>query len=139
MITTKRGGIGSKTGSTPFKWNAAAGCQHVPFTGLYHVGAREYDPRTARWLQRDPIGIAPGDPNVYRYCGNDPINLADPDGTRPLTELDRQTLCRSELSCGQLTIWEIRLSAKMVVSNIIGSGLSDKARTSATCLLLLPI
>jgi hypothetical protein len=44
------------------------------------VGARAYDPRTARWLQRDPIDAASGDPNLYRYCGNDPINLADPSG-----------------------------------------------------------
>ncbi len=45
------------------------------------MGAREYDPRTGRWLQRDPIDTASGDPNLYRYCGNDPINQADPDGT----------------------------------------------------------
>ncbi|MCL6534419.1 MAG: hypothetical protein K6U12_14230, partial [Armatimonadetes bacterium] len=36
--------------------------------------AREYSPRTARWLQRDPIDAASGDPNLYRYCGDDPIN-----------------------------------------------------------------
>jgi uncharacterized protein RhaS with RHS repeats len=38
-------------------------------------------PRTARWLQRDPIDAASGDPNLYRYCGNDPVNQVDPDGT----------------------------------------------------------
>ena len=47
---------------------------------LYHVGARAYDPRTARWLQRDPSDADSGDPNLYRFCGNDPINLLDPDG-----------------------------------------------------------
>jgi RHS repeat-associated protein len=39
-------------------YNGAYGYEYIPFTGLYHVGAREYDPRTARWLQRDPIDVA---------------------------------------------------------------------------------
>ena len=33
-----------------FAWNGAYGYEWVPETGLYHVGAREYAPRTARWL-----------------------------------------------------------------------------------------
>ena len=45
------------------------------------MGTREYDSRTARWLQRDPIDAASGDPNLYRYCGNDPINMVDDRGT----------------------------------------------------------
>ena len=68
----------------PFLWNGAYGYEYIPFTGLYHIGAREYDPRTARWLQRDPIGVAGGHPSVYLYCGNDPANYADPIGTSPL-------------------------------------------------------
>ena len=64
-------------------WNGAYGYEYIPFTGLYHVSAREYDPRTARWLQRDPIDAASGDPNLYRYAGNTPVNRADPDGLDP--------------------------------------------------------
>lgn len=64
----------------PFLWNGAYGYEYIPFTGLYPVAAREYDPRTARWLQRDPIGVAGGHPNVYLYSKNDPVNLADPSG-----------------------------------------------------------
>ncbi|GIV15001.1 MAG: hypothetical protein KatS3mg022_0436 [Armatimonadota bacterium] len=68
------------TAFNPFRWNGAAGYEYVLFTGLYHVGAREYDPRTARWLQRDPIDAASGDPNLYRYAGNDPVNGVDQNG-----------------------------------------------------------
>jgi RHS repeat-associated protein len=74
------------TVAQPFTWNAAYGYEWDCFadTGLYHVGARAYDPRTARWLQRDPIDASSGDPNLYRYCGNDPINRADPSGLAPV-------------------------------------------------------
>ena len=54
--------------------------------GLYHVGARAYDPRTDRWLQRDPIDAASGDPNLYRHAGNDPVNCADPSGLEALDD-----------------------------------------------------
>jgi len=71
-----------ETVPNPFTWNGAYGYEWIPLTGLYHVGAREYDPRTARWLQRDPIEASSGDPNFWRYCGNDPVNRADPTGEK---------------------------------------------------------
>ena len=74
----------------PFLWNGAYGYGYISFTGLYHVGAREYDPRTARWLQRDPIDVAGGHPNVYLYCGNDSLNRVDP--------LGRQDWCKEPIA-----------------------------------------
>jgi RHS repeat-associated protein len=50
-------------------------------TGLVHFGAREYDPVTGRWLQKDPIRFRGGDTNLYAYVGGDPVNFVDPDGT----------------------------------------------------------
>ena len=46
------------------------------------MGAREYDPRTGRWLQRDPIDAASGDPNLYQYCFANPLSYKDPDGLK---------------------------------------------------------
>ena len=46
---------------------------------LMHVGARYYDPRIGRFLQRDPIGIS-GGLNVYAYVENSPANRVDPSG-----------------------------------------------------------
>lgn len=53
--------------------------------GLYHLGARWYDPTLARFVSVDPH---PGDIddslslNEYVYCGNNPISRVDPDGDR---------------------------------------------------------
>jgi RHS repeat-associated protein len=49
-------------------------------TGLVHFGAREYDPETGRWFQKDPIQFDGGDTNLYGYVGGDPVNRIDPDG-----------------------------------------------------------
>ena len=56
-----------------------AGYRYDPETGLYHTGARYYDPRLGRFLQTDPAGHAAG-PNLYAYVGNDPLNATDPSG-----------------------------------------------------------
>jgi len=53
-------------------------------TGLVHFGAREYDPATGRWLQKDPISFRGGDTNLYAYAGGDPVNRIDPSGLYPL-------------------------------------------------------
>ena len=55
------------------------GYRYDPETGLYHTGARYYDPRLGRFLQPDPIGQA-GGVNLYAYVGNDPLNGTDPSG-----------------------------------------------------------
>ncbi|MEQ8787151.1 MAG: RHS repeat-associated core domain-containing protein [Pirellulaceae bacterium] len=48
--------------------------------GVYYVRARQYEPRNARWLSRDPLGIIDGI-NLYTYCKNDPSVFSDPQGT----------------------------------------------------------
>lgn len=47
--------------------------------GVYYYKARFYDPRLARFLQTDPIGVA-GGMNLYAYAGNDAVNFSDPSG-----------------------------------------------------------
>jgi len=55
-----------------------AGQVHDAHSGLSHHRYRVYDPRTRRFLTRDPLGLT-GGPNLYAYPA-DPISWADPLG-----------------------------------------------------------
>jgi RHS repeat-associated protein len=70
------------TDSTPFTWVGRRGYYADPETGLCQLGngTRYYDPVTAQFLSKDPIGFAGGDSNLYRYVRNCPNNLLDPSG-----------------------------------------------------------
>jgi RHS repeat-associated protein len=57
-----------------------------PQTGLYHFGARDYDPTAGRWEEQDPEGYVDG-PSRYQFDDSAPTELVDPDGTRPQYEM----------------------------------------------------
>ncbi|MFD5116092.1 polymorphic toxin-type HINT domain-containing protein [Streptomyces sp. NPDC058391] len=54
-------------------------------TGLTHIGAREYDQASGRFLSADPVIdiTQPLQMNGYAYAGNSPISTSDPTGLCP--------------------------------------------------------
>ena len=50
-------------------------------SGLQYMRNRYYDPKTGRFTQQDPIGLA-GGLNLYGFAGGDPVNFSDPFGLR---------------------------------------------------------
>jgi RHS repeat-associated protein len=50
--------------------------------GLYHMGARSYQPGIERWTQQDPgfSTSSPLDQNLYLFAADDPVNHTDPTG-----------------------------------------------------------
>ncbi|OGS19840.1 MAG: hypothetical protein A2252_04925 [Elusimicrobia bacterium RIFOXYA2_FULL_39_19] len=66
-----------------YSFVGAFGVENDGMSGLFHMGARYYDPTTGRFIQRDPIRGFVSDPlslNRYIYCGNNPMNFIDPKG-----------------------------------------------------------
>ncbi|RAJ70638.1 MULTISPECIES: RHS repeat-associated core domain-containing protein [unclassified Streptomyces] len=51
-------------------------------TGYTHLGAREYDPQTGRFLSVDPLFTTddPAQHNAYQYANNNPVTFSDPTG-----------------------------------------------------------
>lgn len=64
-------------------------------TGLTHLGAREYDAGTGRFLSDDPITDTsnPQQLNGYAYANNSPITQSDPAGTMAAAITDEGTPC----------------------------------------------
>lgn len=61
------------------------GAELDPATGLYHMGARFYEPLMGRWLSEDPVQDRYSQPvslNFYAYVANNPLVLVDPTGMK---------------------------------------------------------
>jgi RHS repeat-associated protein len=78
--------FGGSRGAAPTNWpgeKGFVGGTQDATTGLTHLGAREYDPSTGRFLSVDPL-LNTDDPqslNGYAYSNNNPTTLSDPAGT----------------------------------------------------------
>ncbi|NEA65615.1 ricin-type beta-trefoil lectin domain protein [Streptomyces sp. SID12488] len=82
-------------------------------TGLTHLGAREYDPSTGRFLSADPV-LDLTDPlqaNGYNYANNNPVTHADPTGLTSTAStfdaaeaaLDAQIAAQEKILSGSVT------------------------------------
>jgi RHS repeat-associated protein len=76
--------FGGPRGPQPTSWPGTKGYVGgtVDTTGLTHLGAREYDPATGRFISVDPL-LDLNDPqsfNGYDYADNNPTTASDPSG-----------------------------------------------------------
>jgi RHS repeat-associated protein len=79
--------FGGSRGTAPAAWpseHGFVGGTVDPATGLVHLGAREYDQDTGRFISVDPVMDFedPQQVNGYAYANNNPVTLSDPDGQR---------------------------------------------------------
>jgi RHS repeat-associated protein len=68
-------------------------------SGLYHMGARFYDPTIGRWLSEDPVRRnGPMGLNYYMYASNNPLGFIDPTGLCDQQCLEDLNAKRQELA-----------------------------------------
>ncbi|MFJ9782540.1 polymorphic toxin type 24 domain-containing protein [Amycolatopsis sp. NPDC101161] len=71
---------GTPSPTWPDKHGFLGGYQNT--TGVTHIGARDYDPLTGRFMTADPV-LDTSDPqalNAYSYGNNSPVSYSDPTG-----------------------------------------------------------
>jgi len=90
-------------------------------TGLYHFGARYYDPTLGRWTQQDPVAGDPANPdslNPYLYVDDDPVNFTDPNG-RDAKTCVAAILAAFFLNVAALwTLWQLAISGAVLVFDV---------------------
>ncbi|MEV0317701.1 polymorphic toxin-type HINT domain-containing protein [Streptomyces sp. NPDC050658] len=80
--------FGGPRGEAPKSWPGTkgfvGGTDDTKSTGLTHLGAREYDPSTGRFISVDPIMdlTNPQQINGYTYSSNNPLTFSDPTGLK---------------------------------------------------------
>lgn len=79
--------FGTARGSRPTSWPGSKGFvggTQDKGTGLTHLGARDHDPSTGRFISADPLLVIsdPQQTNGYSYSSNSPVTHSDPTGLR---------------------------------------------------------
>ncbi|WP_284581613.1 RHS repeat-associated core domain-containing protein [Streptomyces sp. 2P-4] len=77
--------FGEVRGTAPSIWpdkKGFIGGEVDDSTGLVHLGAREFDPMTGRFISVDPVidFNEPKQQNPYAYANNSPVTFSDPSG-----------------------------------------------------------
>jgi RHS repeat-associated protein len=67
------------TPAGPRSWTGSLIQNKRDLTGLLYMRNRYYDPKTGRFTQEDPIGLA-GGLNAYGFADGDPVSYSDPYG-----------------------------------------------------------
>ncbi len=83
MLYDAWGNVRTTSGSTQGNYRFT-GAERDVTTGLYHMGARFYDPTIGRWLSEDPVqdqSFEPATLNFYAYVANNPLVFTDLRGT----------------------------------------------------------
>ena len=92
----------------PFSWHGSLLDDKRDGTGMVDRRNRSYDPRTGRFTQEDPIGLA-GGMNVYGFADGDPVSYSDPFG-----------LCIPWPSCAN-DYWDAAAIAGHTQGGVLGS------------------
>ncbi|MFF1482304.1 RHS repeat domain-containing protein [Streptomyces sp. NPDC058301] len=101
--------FGSLRGTAPAPWTgdkAFVGGTDDTDTGLTHLGAREYDPRTGRFISVDPVleTDKPQSLAGYTYAENNPVAASDPTGMASVSFSCEGSDCTPEQIANESTL-----------------------------------
>ncbi|WP_435813683.1 polymorphic toxin-type HINT domain-containing protein [Streptomyces tauricus] len=127
--------FGGLRGTEPTTWvgtRGFVGGTTDKATALTHLGAREYDPATGRFLSVDPVFTAtdPQQMHGYTYANNNPLTYSDPAGTEIGS---RPNSCQYSLAnCSKKTQKEVGYNAKSGKTNYKNGNIYKRSQAAKT-------
>jgi RHS repeat-associated protein len=98
-------------------------------TGLYHLRAREYDPRVGRFLSRDPVEVNDHEPesmNAYAFARSNPLVYRDPTGREDLVSLNiNMSMEQIMSSVGRASMQYLRSMVRDEIKEMIGKAFAS--------------
>ncbi|MBG6134501.1 ricin-type beta-trefoil lectin domain protein [Longispora fulva] len=112
---------GNPRGTAPTSWpdqKGFVGGAMDADTGLTHLGARDYDPKTGRFTTVDPLFDSknPQSWNGYSYAGGNPVTMSDPDGRRAVDPDTGRADDRN--ACGARTVETLQQINRVVTARL---------------------
>ena len=121
------GGVNLITNSVEFNFRFP-GQYYDGESGLYYNHFRDYDPRTGRYIEGDPIGNIEGDINIYRYAYGNPNAYIDPLGLQNIINSSSV-----KVTVSKVTTKKIRFDYMRTNKVYLPATVSGELRISVDC------
>ena len=128
------------SGTAPANPLRFSGEYNDPSSSTYHLGARDYDPATGRFVSVDPVSasLPAGASSAYSYVGNQPTVFADPTGMSAWSTV-KDAYNRASYEGGMIIRWAPTFIYEMTLQPFVACYQGSRLDCAVAAVSLVPV